>query len=225
MISQLLLTSTSKTSIGYFFCRYDDSESTVARTIIGSIARQLLSGLPHESYAKLDKELQDSKPDIQAIFEILKATLIQGCQYIVIVDGLNDCEDTEAQQTIEILDSLLNLGDLQIKIYYSYRANSIVWPQTAWPLYRVAIRCADVESDINQYIQISLESRIKHDILQVGSPYVASAIKQALMEGAQGMSVSATILCVEFVRLQLLGSSGWCFRSTIYANSGLMTPS
>ena len=196
----------------------------IARNIVGSIARQLLSGLPHESYTKLDRELQDCMPDIQEVFKILKATLIQGHQYIIIVDGLNECEDIEVKQIIEILDSLLNLGDLDIKIFYTYRTNSLVLPSTAWPLFRIAIRCEDVEDDINKYIQVSLESHIKDDTLQVGNPYLASSIKQALMEGAQGMSVSTIPLCAR-LRLLLPGSSGRCFRSTISANSGLITPS
>ena len=163
---------------------------------MGSIARQLLSGLSHESFEKLDKEFQDSKPDIQEILKILKATLNQDRQYIILVDGLNECEVTEVQQTIETLDSLLSLGDLNIKIYYSYRTNSIAWPSIVWPHFRIAIRCADIAADINQYIQVSLESHIRDDALQVGDPYVASAIKQALMEGAQGMSVSTITLHV-----------------------------
>ena len=223
VISHLLLNSTSQTSIGYFFCRHDDSESLIARTILGSIARQLMSSLPYERYAKLDEDLQGSKPTIDDVFRILKTTLRRDHEYIIIVDGLTECEEGEVCQTIEILNSLLNLGDLKIRAYYSYRTNSIVWPLTAWRVFRVAIRAADVEDDINQYIQISLENRIKDDVLQVGDPYIASIIQEALMQGAQGMFVSIIILR-DGLSLIALGSSGSYCRYTTSANSGLMTP-
>ena len=185
--------------VSYFFCRYDDSESILARTIVGSIARQLLGDLLHEIYAKLDGELQNSTPDVQEILRFLKASLRQDRQYIIVIDGLNECEDSEAQLAIDIMESLLNTNDLRIRLYYSCRSNSIAWPSTDQCLFQLAIRYTDVEADINTFIHATLEKKVKDDVLQVGDPYVILAVKQALIEGAQGMSVTMTLLYAELL--------------------------
>ena len=193
-VSHLLLTSTSNTTVGYFFCRYDDSESTTARVIVGSLARQLLCDLPRETFAELDRNLQQSSLDVDEVFEVLKSTLLQSRQYSILIDGLNECEDIEAQQTIEIMERLLNLDELNIKIYCSFRTNSLNWPLSAatWPCYRILINAADIEADINHYIQATLEKNVMDDLLQVGDAYIVLAVREALVEGAKGMFVAAT---------------------------------
>ena len=182
-------------TVSYFFCRYDDSDSTSARTIVGGIARQLLHGLTREAYAQIDTDMQAATLEVEDILEILKATLLPDRQYFIVIDGLNECDDTEIQQTIGILDSLLKSPHLKIKLFTSCRTSSMAWSTpTAWPLFRITINHADVKTDIDHYIQVMLEKNLKDDILQVGNPHIILAIEEALRQGAQGMSVSIILL-------------------------------
>ena len=198
VVSHLLFKSAGADRASYFFCRYDDSESTIARTIVRSIARQLLYDLPHETFAKLDSELQASTLDVREVYDVLETTLLLDRQYFIVIDGLNECDDTEVQQVIEILDDLQKLSNLKIKVYHSYRTNSVSWPMpTLWPLYKIAIGHLEMKIDIEHYIQVMLERNLKDDILQVGNPHIILAIEEALIKGAQGMSVPPTRICHE----------------------------
>ena len=69
----------------------------------------------------------------------------------------------------------------------SLKTKSITSPvSSAW---HVALDPADVTTDINCYIQITLEQKLEDETLQVGDPHIILAIQETLKERAQGMFV------------------------------------
>ena len=184
--SELLATD----CVSYFFCRYDDLESLTIRIIIGSIARQLLSDQQHEMFTKLDQDIRESKPDTDWISDMLKRTLSTDRQYFVILDGLDECEDTEAHEVVRFLESLLASPNLRIKVFYSSQATSSKFSplgrSIAWC---ISINHENIASDLEYYIDSSLEQRLENGYLQLGDPNLILSIQQALKEGAQGMYV------------------------------------
>ena len=182
--SELLATD----CVSYFFCRYDDLESLTIRIIIGSIARQLLSDQQHEMFTKLDQDIRESKPDTDWISDMLKRTLSTDRQYFVILDGLDECEDTEAHEVVRFLESLLVSPNLRIKLFYSSQATSSKFsPLSRSVVWHIPINHENIAPDLEYYIDSSLEQRLESGSLRLGDPNLILSVQQALKEGAQGM--------------------------------------
>ena len=184
----------------------DDLESTTARTMIGSIARQLLSDLSLDVFSMLDQELRDTKPDVEWIFEVLSSRLSANRQYFIILDGLNEVEDVEIKEVVEVLERFLALPTLTFKIFYSNQTIHSAWlPLKANFTWHIAVDNANISSDINHYIDVLLEEKLESEALQLGDPRLILLIQKALKEGANGMFVPQHIYvkyptCLHIVR-------------------------
>ncbi len=67
VVEDLVITRTADVSVSYFFCRGDDLESLKARTIMGSLARQLLNGIPTKSFGRVDRDVDGITLNIDQI--------------------------------------------------------------------------------------------------------------------------------------------------------------
>ena len=191
LVAHLLSQSANSDRVSYFFGRYDDPEPLTARTMIGSIARQLLSDLPLEVFATLDQDNRMTKPDLESIFEILASRLSDDYQYFIILDGLNEFEDAETEEVAQFLKRLLALTTLKIKISYSDQVIRTRGPllkgSFAW---HIAINQTNITFDINYYIDVTLEQKLENETLQLGDPGLILRIREALKEGAKAVFVS-----------------------------------
>ena len=79
----------------YFFCRHDVSESLKARTVIGSLTRQLLFSI--SDLTMMIELVGETSPvlNFERLFNLLQYVLPPNCKAYFILDGLNECNNVE----------------------------------------------------------------------------------------------------------------------------------
>jgi len=176
---------------GFFFCRHDDQLSLTARTILGSIARQLATGMPTESFRGFSTENVDS----ETIISFLHATLTKRRHIFIVLDGLDECEEAQVQEIFQALSGLLH-SRLQVKIYCSGRPNVVKWlAEGLHPEYHINLETeenqAKIALDIGSLIKTTLTQQLEgiSPELRVGDPTVIVTVQETLQEKAQGMYV------------------------------------
>ena len=175
-------------TIAYFFCRHDIRESLNARTIIGSLARQLLCSVPDLSIATgfLDRT-STSALDFSELFDLIKRTVPPNRKIYFVLDGLDECDFSEQDILLEEVKRLQNTFLLLLCI--SLRPD----PNNASKLIPEQFNDATVFSipddnpDIETFIQTELEARIESRKLVLGNPALVLEIRNALLEGSRGM--------------------------------------
>ncbi|OAP57751.1 hypothetical protein AYL99_08489 [Fonsecaea erecta] len=168
----------------YLFCSHDDAESLKAKTIIGSLARQLLSSLNPDVFGSIDT----TKPGLLGTDEIvahLLGLLPQNEQIFVIVDGLDECNETELDRLFDCLDRFLK-SNHRFHVFCSSRLDIHTKYRTALqPRHHLPLPMHNPE--IAQYIDSALEDRLEKGSLCLGDPDIILTIRQALLEGSHGM--------------------------------------
>ena len=155
--------------ISFFFCRYDDSESLRARTIFGSIARQLADDLPTEAFRKF----QSTAPDLMTISDFLKTVLTGKRRYFIVIDGLDECEEVQFKENANVLRNLLDSAVLNIKLFFTTRTSVKHWvPLKLQPERHIDLDIAEnqasVARDIENFVNASLQDRLSENELQLG---------------------------------------------------------
>ncbi|KAK4947542.1 hypothetical protein LTR10_013487 [Elasticomyces elasticus] len=184
MVSDLVITASSQSSaaiVSYYFCRHDEAQSLDVRTIIGSIARQLLKSAPLEVFANLDMDslLLDSDQIMEHMRKLLPTG---GHDYFVILDGLDECDKSES--LLGYFKELLTF-DCRIHIYCSCRPDTYQWLSPDMePRYSVSMSATN---ELDKYIYTELDQRVQSDKLRVGDSSIITKIRDALIQGSQGM--------------------------------------
>ena len=159
-----------------------------ARTIFGSIARQLTNDLPTEAFLKFES----TTADLTAILNFLKTVLTGKRRYFIGLDGLDECEEVQFKELVNVLRGLLDTPLLHIKLYFTTRSSVMNWVTLILKPERhivldTAENQASVTRDIDHFINASLQERLSEDELQLGDPALVLKIRDALKTGAQGM--------------------------------------
>ena len=190
VVAHLMKTVCPVDSVSFFFCRYDEIDSMGARTIMGSIAKQLLDGLPLESFTKVDQVIDALSLDTDQIVDVLQKVLPETQRYFVIIDGLDECGEDEARELILAVQNLLTLQRVTFKLFCSSRPDVFRWvPTILKPEWHISMAVGDVNPDIERYVDAALEQRIERGDLQLGDPTLILNIQDTLLSGAQGMYV------------------------------------
>ena len=159
-----------------------------ARTIFGSIARQLTNDLPTKAFLKF----KSTTADLTAILEFLKTVLTGKRRYFIVLDGLDECEEVQFKELVNVLRCLLDTPLLHIKLYFTTRSSVMNWVTLILKPERhivldTAENQASVTRDIDHFINASLQERLRENELQLGDPTLVLKIQNALKTGAQGM--------------------------------------
>ncbi|KAH1305419.1 hypothetical protein KXX05_004052 [Aspergillus fumigatus] len=190
-----LFCSASKASVAYFFCRFDVSDSLTARTIIGCLARQLLAQQPID-LTKIDNFWDNSlaDPDEQAIVKFVQKLLSVDPIYSLVVDGLDECPEKERKMTLEILQQLRK--HLKIRMCLSFRQDAGDHAKVAAGILNAqwTLPIPENNPDIDAYIDAELRERLESERLCIRNPAIILSIQHALVTGAQGMFLWATLL-------------------------------
>ena len=190
MVAHLIEKISPKDVTAYFFCRFDDTESLKAKTIIGSIARQLVSDLPATAFRAFNQESIDGTSIISA----LEAMLSHTRQYFIVLDGLDECGEVQIKEVVEIFHGLLLSPHLRIKFFWSSRPNVLRWlPGRFLTQQRINLETVENQSrvahDIIKFIVVTLEEWLDGDApeLQINDPSLIQTVLHCLENGAQGM--------------------------------------
>ncbi|KAI4127094.1 MAG: hypothetical protein LQ338_003380 [Usnochroma carphineum] len=174
-----------KDAASFFFCRFGDQESLEARTVIGSLARQLVSDVPEDAFRGFSHKTP--------IEHFLKSTLSDTRQYFVILDGLDECDEAQIREVADILHSLLS-SPLHFKIFWCSRPNVVNWlPPKFQPQQQVSLDSDEsqdrIASDIGRFVEVTLVEWLEGDTpdLQISDPNLVVTIVERLEKEAQGM--------------------------------------
>ncbi|KAL8660534.1 MAG: hypothetical protein Q9202_006457 [Teloschistes flavicans] len=178
--------TSQKDLVCFHFCRFDDQESLKASTIIGSIARQLVNDLPEDSFHDFEHR--------PTTMDFLKNTLDNIRQYFIILDGLDECSESNIREVSETLHSLLSYSHLHIKVFWCSRPNIPQWIRSKLRTQQhVSLETvqsqSQVASDIGRFIDVTLEEWLEGDTprLQIGDPTLVLMIEDRLKNEAGGM--------------------------------------
>ena len=159
-----------------------------ARTIFGCIARQLAVDLPAEKV----QNFEPNTTDIQAISRFLNAVLAPTRRYFIILDGLDECEESELRDLLGALKCLLSPPQLRVKVFLTTRTNVKDWiSQELQPYQHLALNASQYQErialDLEKVINTALQERLEKGKLHVGDPTLILKIEDALNSRAQGM--------------------------------------
>ena len=186
IVDDLVLTAPGAI-VAYFFCRYDEVESLQARTILGSIARQIFMRVNQDLAFKFPQS-EGYSYDTDQILNYLESVFSSNPQKcFIVVDGLDECDTNEIKSLLHCLKRLLQSKTL-VQICGSSRWDLPRWApailEAQWN-----ISMPEVNSELEQYIEEILEQRLEEQSLTVGDPEIILTITDALVEKAHGMSV------------------------------------
>ena len=208
MVDDLNLFAQSKNaSITYFFCRFDAPESLKSRNILGSFARQILTlhesfCLPHVmrniegrlSSALRSHDLMEVLLSFHYSMQFLPHARLGAHETFLVLDGLDECDDSELTSTIDTL--CLLQGRCRLKVCLSFRSGAEKVPRlqiVSWNIKQFATSIPDDNPDIKTFVEAELKSRLDSEKLVIQDPHLISDIENALVNGAQGTFLWAAL--------------------------------
>ncbi|XTI89671.1 hypothetical protein V2W45_1284894, partial [Cenococcum geophilum] len=174
-------------TVAYFFCRHDIPESLKARTIIGSLARQLLRPILDLSIVAELLDETTSAPDFKRIFYLIKRALPPDCKAYFILNGLDECDYAEGKILVQELRKLQNTFILLFCVSLRLEPNNALKLSPEQFNNATIFSIPDDNPDIEVFIGAELESCIESRKLVIGNPALILEIQDALLEGSQGM--------------------------------------
>ena len=179
--------------VTYFFCRHDVPESLQARTILGSLARQLFRTLD-----SLDL-LSASCGDTYSISDIDKITDMMLCGYpasrktYFLLDGLDECSDRERKTLVQAVRKLQEKLNVLICASFRVEPNKGLQSITKRFLSTQVISLPKDNPDIEAFIEADLERCLSEGLLTLGEATLIFEIQDALLAGSQGMFLWTTL--------------------------------
>jgi hypothetical protein len=190
VVAQLHATRKTDDIISYYFCRADDTPTLSARSILGSLTRQILDpqleNADYDSLRVLDKDSRDL--DTTKVIVFLLSHLQVGKTYYLVVDGLDECGRGEIQMVAQGLAQLCSKHVTGFKILCAGRPEleEELW-RAITPKYKIPVTEREVESDMDQYIAVTLGRCLEEEQLKLGDPQLIMSVSKALQEGSKGM--------------------------------------
>ncbi|CAN9253185.1 unnamed protein product [Alternaria alternata] len=179
--------------VAYFFCRHDIQESLQARTILGSLARQLLrtlSDLEILSESCGDPYIHGSADEILELF-------LQGYspshRTYFIIDGLDECDETERRILVDALEKIQKKLKALFCISLRIEPNKSLSFLTEHLLATRIIPLPEKNPDIDAFIEADLRRCLEQELLTIGDPTLIIDIQDALVAGSQGMFLWAAL--------------------------------
>lgn len=177
---------TSNETVCYFFCRHDIMYSCLARTIFGSLCRQLLSG--HMNEDTMDEFIGDYVQSLSFDDVVVLARNIlslKGRCYFIL-DGLDDCDDIERRQ---ITEAIRRVQENTLLLVFVSLRSQVDEVQTKFRGLRPqhVFKMPEDNPDISTFIVSALTAKIETSELVLGDQSLVLEIRDALAAGAQGM--------------------------------------
>ena len=177
--------------IAYFFCRDDDTASLTARSIIGSIARQIFEELKHIVFkvrSGTSTTHLDTNQVLDILLAILQANSIQGRRKcIIVLDGLDECEEKEIRSVLDCLQRLIQSRSV-IKVFCATRSDTFRWiSRVLEPQWTLSMMNSEARDGMERYVEGALEECLETESLSLGNPEIILTIRDALVNKADGM--------------------------------------
>jgi ankyrin repeat protein len=188
-----IATQKERPLVVYFFCRHDVPESLQARTIIGSIARQILRTVADLSVIAQSCEETHSTGDTEKVLDILLRGFSSSAKIYLVLDGLDECALMDKAILVPALQKIQE--KMSISVCASFREEPNNGLQAiAEQLLDAHIVCIPKNNpDIEAFIEADLERCLRQGRLNIRDPTLISKIQDALLEGSQGMFLWVTL--------------------------------
>lgn len=181
-----LMNSPLRTDVtSFFFCRHDDQDSLRARTIIGSIARQMVADMPPKAFCNF--KLRNG--DIEDISKFLGSILTESRRYFIVLDGLEECDERQVQEVALALQDLLDSYKLNLKIYCSARPYVTKWLTSGLrPDLSIILETPENQTKIAHGIRSVIETTLIEHLegetpdLQLGKPSLILTVQDTLQK-------------------------------------------
>ncbi|KAJ5770531.1 uncharacterized protein N7511_002582 [Penicillium nucicola] len=176
--------------VAYFFCRHDILESLNARTVVGSLARQLLESLTDFTAASVIFDRDATRASFETFIDLVHRCLdFRQHNCYIIVDGLDELDDHETDKVISFLQRLQSgLGKFRICLSLRDYPKGSPSANVFSCLSGVAmVPMPSNTAEIEEFIQSDLENRIETGRLTIGNPTLILEIQDALSRGSEGM--------------------------------------
>ncbi|KAH8667894.1 hypothetical protein BGZ61DRAFT_498355 [Ilyonectria robusta] len=173
----------------FFFPRFDEMESLRAETILRSIVRQVLE--PNDLSEQIETALgsmgQSSSTESEEVLELLQMGIAPLRTFYIIIDGLDECERNDRRDILQVLSSLISSSS-KVKVFMASRENiNREITKTFRVIEHISMGCPSGQSEIAAFVEDTLQERLETEDLVVGDPTLINDVKQALIEGAEGM--------------------------------------
>ncbi|KAK2591433.1 hypothetical protein QQS21_010873 [Conoideocrella luteorostrata] len=180
----------SKVPVVYFFCQHDDNDSLKARSIFGSLAKQLLQTLPDLS--KAVELLPDDgggrkEASMDEIVALLKHSIPVAFKAYCIIDGLDECDDLERRMVVVKLRELQELFTLRVCFSFRLEADNALRLYDRGFINCTTVAMPDNHPEMEQFIIDELERCVDSELLTLGDPTLVTDIMQTLLDLSQGM--------------------------------------
>jgi hypothetical protein len=198
IVDDLNMNAQDNSLVGYFFCRHDEAESLKTKTIIGSLARQLLLAAK-TSAIDLKRFDENELKDEEGLISMLATALATKHRAFFVLDGLDECGHSVAKEVIRYLRIMQENFNLHVCVSLRLDPNKLLrYPPDQFVQCTVTAIPSE-NPDIDVFIEQELENRIQSNELIVGNPGLILDIRDSLMAGSQGMflwvALQIDILC------------------------------
>ena len=172
--------------VTYFFCSPDNGESLRCRTVLGSLARQLLGSISLAEKSDVVQKAPDYL-DEEAICDLLSSTFFSKGMMFLVLDGIEECEQEERRALLRAIQYLQRRICLAVCLAKRMEAASSTGSYTEESMAHWVIALPEHRPDIGQYIEDQLLSKLDDQTLSVADPNIILEIRDALESGSQGM--------------------------------------
>jgi hypothetical protein len=149
--------------VAYFFCCYDIPESLNAGTIIRSLVRQFLVSIPEFDIPAKFLNDTTSAPDFDDMFSLLLSALPSKFRAYLILDGLDECDDSERIILTQQLRRLQDKFTMLVCISFRLEPDMVfkLNPKDFTALRSISMSedNPDIETFINEELQNCIESK------------------------------------------------------------------
>ncbi|KAJ5802840.1 NACHT nucleoside triphosphatase [Penicillium pulvis] len=191
--------------IAFFFLRHDTFETLNARTIIGSVTRQLLTQLIDlELDNRLFKDISElfamttSMDDYRRMRKILSLVLSPRKRTFVVIDGIDELSNTEMRIFFERFSDLQSKLSISLCIAARQDSSDAVKSSRKFLQKTVVTKVPPNMEEIKSYIHREIKHRLWSEQLIVQDTYLVSEIEKSLYKGSQGMFLWVSLL-IEFL--------------------------
>ena len=198
VVENLVVNRYQGSSLGYFFCRFDEAASLKAREVIGSLARQWFEDIPTEEFKvnQMEPYVGGITLNIEQILSKLRLLLPCHRHYTMVIDGLDECEYGEIKALVEIIQSLMQTSNRVFKLFLTGRSDfTLRLSHQLQPDCRIHISSSDNGPEISNYIELALAEALENNRLKLRDPGTILKIQDALELGAHEILVNTSICC------------------------------
>lgn len=130
----------------------------------------------------------DNEPAMKELSALLASVTQLPTTAYLVLDGLDECEDSDRRQLLTAFTDLLRTGKGRVKIIISSRWMNHL--QTLQSFSQISLESSKNSADIQYFVRGIIDEKIADETIVIKQPSMAEEIKQALIQKSDGMYVA-----------------------------------